>query len=56
MPIVNGFGDLVGRGTKGAGRVMKVVQTGRVQQYLLFVLINVLVASTVLYYLLAFRR
>ncbi len=56
LPIVNGFGDLVGKTTKQAGRVMKVVQTGRVQQYLLFVLINVLVASTVLYCLLVFRR
>jgi NADH-quinone oxidoreductase subunit L len=56
LPVVNGFGDLVGRSTKEIGRALKVIQTGRVQQYLLFVLINVLVASTILYYLLAFRR
>ncbi|MGA2112572.1 MAG: NADH-quinone oxidoreductase subunit L [Anaerolineales bacterium] len=56
LPVVNGFGDLVGRGTKGVGRALKVIQTGRVQQYLLFVLINVLVIGAVLTYLLAIGR
>jgi hypothetical protein len=32
--IVNGFGDLVGGATKGAGRAFRVVQSGRVQAYL----------------------
>ncbi|HMK09092.1 MAG TPA: hypothetical protein VK449_08705, partial [Anaerolineales bacterium] len=32
--IVNGFGDAVGGVTKGAGRALRVVQTGRVQAYL----------------------
>jgi len=32
--IVNGFGDLVGGATKGAGRMFRVIQSGRVQAYL----------------------
>jgi len=32
--IVNGFGDFVGRATQGAGRTIRVVQSGKVQAYL----------------------
>jgi NADH-quinone oxidoreductase subunit L len=32
--IVNGFGDFVGGTTRGAGRVFRVIQSGRVQSYL----------------------
>ena len=32
--IVNGFGDLVGGATKGAGRAFRIIQSGRVQAYL----------------------
>jgi NADH-quinone oxidoreductase subunit L len=35
LPVVNGFGDLVGEGTKRAGREFRLIQTGRVQQYLI---------------------
>jgi NADH-quinone oxidoreductase subunit L len=38
-PVVNGFGDFVGEGIKKIGRSIKVVQTGKVQQYLLMALI-----------------
>ena len=38
-PIVNGFGDFVGEGIKKAGRGLKIIQTGRVQQYLLMALV-----------------
>jgi NADH-quinone oxidoreductase subunit L len=38
-PIVNGFGDFVGEGIKKIGRSLKVIQTGKVQQYLLMALI-----------------
>jgi NADH-quinone oxidoreductase subunit L len=34
LMIVNGFGDLVGGLTKGAGRSFRVVQSGKVQAYL----------------------
>jgi NADH-quinone oxidoreductase subunit L len=38
-PVVNGFGDFVGEGVKRAGRGLKIIQTGKVQQYLLMALI-----------------
>lgn len=37
--IVNGFGDLVGFGTNRVGKDLKVVQTGKVQQYMLVALL-----------------
>ncbi len=38
-PVVNGFGDFVGEGVKRAGRGLKIIQTGKVQQYLLMALV-----------------
>ncbi len=38
-PVVNGFGDFVGEGVKKIGRTIKVMQTGKVQQYLIMALI-----------------
>jgi NADH-quinone oxidoreductase subunit L len=38
-PIVNGFGDFVGEGVKKVGRNLKIIQTGRVQQYLIMALV-----------------
>jgi NADH-quinone oxidoreductase subunit L len=38
-PVVNGFGDLVGGSFKKAGQSFKVIQTGKVQQYLLMALV-----------------
>ena len=35
LPVVNGFGDFVGEGIKRTGRTFRVVQTGRVQGYLI---------------------
>jgi NADH-quinone oxidoreductase subunit L len=35
LPVVNGFGDLVGDTTKQAGNEFRAVQSGRVQQYLI---------------------
>jgi NADH-quinone oxidoreductase subunit L len=35
LAVVNGFGDLVGESTKRFGRWFRVVQTGRVQVYLI---------------------
>jgi NADH-quinone oxidoreductase subunit L len=48
-PIVNGFGDFVGEGVKALGRRIRVIQTGRVQQYLVIAL--VLAFSALFYYL-----
>jgi NADH-quinone oxidoreductase subunit L len=50
-PIVNGFGDLVGESVKWFGKNFRVIQTGRIQQYLVLALVN-LVALGVLFYLL----
>lgn len=38
-PIVNGFGDLVGDIVKKSGKSLRVIQTGRVQQYMIIALI-----------------
>ncbi len=40
-PVVNGFGDFIGEGVKRTGRGLRVIQTGKVQQYLLMALILV---------------
>ena len=36
---MNGFGDFVGESIKRIGRSIKIIQTGRVQQYLLMALV-----------------
>lgn len=38
-PVVNGFGDFVGEGTKWLGRRLRFIQTGLVQQYLIIALV-----------------
>jgi NADH-quinone oxidoreductase subunit L len=38
-PIVNGVGDAVGETVKKAGRSLRVIQTGRVQQYMVMALV-----------------
>jgi NADH-quinone oxidoreductase subunit L len=38
-PVVNGFGDFVGESIKRLGRGIKIIQTGKVQQYLLMALV-----------------
>ena len=52
MPIVNGAGDAVGEGVKRIGRSIRVIQTGRVQEYLIICIVFV---GMVLSYLLVFR-
>jgi NADH-quinone oxidoreductase subunit L len=53
-PVVNGFGDFVGEGIKKVGRTIKVIQTGKVQQYLLMALI--LAFGAMFYILFTFIR
>jgi NADH-quinone oxidoreductase subunit L len=55
-PIINGFGDFVGETTKKMGRTFRIVQTGRVQQYMILALVCVAFFSTLVYYLLVFAR
>jgi len=49
VPIINGFGDFLGAGSKKIGKNLRVIQTGRVQQYMLIGLAFVFVA--LFYYL-----
>jgi NADH-quinone oxidoreductase subunit L len=53
-PLVNGFGDLVGETVKRFGRTIRVIQTGRIQQYMVMALI--LVFGTLFYYLFTMLR
>jgi NADH-quinone oxidoreductase subunit L len=48
-PVVNGFGDFVGEGVKRLGQRFRIVQTGRLQQYMLMAV--VLALSTMAYFL-----
>lgn len=53
-PVINGFGDLVGESVKRFGSFFRVVQTGRVQQYMILALVNVLLVLGALFYTLLF--
>jgi NADH-quinone oxidoreductase subunit L len=48
VPVVNGFGDFVGEGVKRFGRSFRVIQTGKVQQYLLVLMAIIVVLGAVL--------
>ena len=52
IPIVNGAGDFVGEGVKRAGQRFRVIQTGRVQEYLI---IGLIFTGILLSYVLVFR-
>ena len=52
LPIVNGAGDLVGEGVKRAGRGGRIIQTGRVQGYLV---VGVAFVAVLLSYVLLVR-
>jgi len=54
--IVNGFGDLVGEGVKRMGRSARIIQTGRIQQYMISALVTIVVVSAIFYYLLVLAR
>lgn len=55
LPIVNGFGDMIGEGTKRFGRAIRVIQTGRIQNYMIGALFTI-AAFSVLFYYLVFNR
>ncbi|MEP7355658.1 MAG: hypothetical protein ABI847_00300, partial [Anaerolineales bacterium] len=48
VPVINGFGDLVGNSVKRFGRAFRIVQTGQVQQYLLVLMAIIVVLGAVL--------
>jgi NADH-quinone oxidoreductase subunit L len=41
-PIINGFGDFVGESTRRIGVAIRVIQTGKVQQYMVAALVIIL--------------
>ncbi|MCJ7703298.1 MAG: hypothetical protein MUO62_17075, partial [Anaerolineales bacterium] len=43
-PIVNGFGDFVGESAKWFGNKLRVIQTGKIQQYMVIALVFVFAA------------
>ncbi len=51
-PVVTGVVDWFSNGFKSVGQNLRVVQTGRIQQYMLVALVNILAIGLVLYYLL----
>jgi NADH-quinone oxidoreductase subunit L len=53
VPVINGFGDMMGYGTKDVGKAMRPIQSGRVQQYMLAAMLTLIVVGSILYYFLA---
>jgi hypothetical protein len=53
-PIINGFGDWTANATQSLGRALRKVQTGEVQQYLIFVAL--LAFGGLFYYLFSVLR
>jgi NADH-quinone oxidoreductase subunit L len=52
LPVVNGAGDELAEGTRGFGSMLRVIQSGKVQQYMLIALGVVLVVAAIFYYFL----
>jgi NADH-quinone oxidoreductase subunit L len=50
-PIVNGFGDLMGNITKKLGFVLRPIQTGKIQQYMIMAIVTLATFSIIFYYL-----
>ncbi|MEA4908065.1 MAG: NADH-quinone oxidoreductase subunit L [Anaerolineaceae bacterium] len=50
VPVVNGGGDAVGAGSRGLGRALKAIQTGRVQQYMFLSMATVVVVILFYYF------
>jgi NADH-quinone oxidoreductase subunit L len=51
--VVNGFGDLVGFGTRDFGKAIRPIQTGRIQNYMLAALLTFIIVGAILAYFLA---
>jgi len=56
LPLVNGFGDLVGEVTKKLGFLIRPIQTGKIQQYMIMALITLATFSILFYYLVVNSR
>ena len=55
-PVVNGSGDLAAEITQRLGRLVRVIQTGKVQQYMIMALVTMAAFSALFYYLLMAGR
>jgi len=55
-PVVNGAADLVGEGVKRLGREARVIQTGKIQQYLVITMTLVVVLGALLMFVPGFAR
>ncbi|MEW6716306.1 MAG: NADH-quinone oxidoreductase subunit L [Chloroflexota bacterium] len=55
IPIVNGSGDLAGNTIKRMGVTFRVLQTGRVQQYMVIAILTTVTFGAVFYYLLGWH-
>jgi len=51
-PIINGFGDLTGEGAKKVGSVMRTIQTGRIQQYMILALMSLVFVGVFFFFIL----
>ena len=54
-PIVNGFGDWLSEAVKRLGFNFRIVQTGKVQQYMIMGLVTIAAFAALFYYLLVAR-
>ncbi|MCL4561640.1 MAG: NADH-quinone oxidoreductase subunit L [Chloroflexi bacterium] len=52
LPVVNGTGDALGEGVRNFGTSLKVIQTGRVQQYLIIGVLILVTVGILFYFLL----
>jgi NADH-quinone oxidoreductase subunit L len=52
LPVINGFGDMMGYGTKDVGKAMRPMQSGRIQQYMLVAMLTLIIVGAILYYFL----
>ena len=56
LPIISGAGDLIGNIVRTFGRAFRVVQTGRVQDYMVATMTSVVAFGALVYYLLVFAH
>ena len=56
LPVIGGAGDATGESVKWFGRNFRFIQTGRVQQYMILVLVNVVAFGVLFYFLLGVGR
>lgn len=51
LPVINGAGDGMSAGVRGFGGALKIIQSGRVQQYMVTAMVALLLVGIVFYFL-----